>query len=88
VFEGSYSTYKTSNLQKNISAFQKSANSGRGATACIVHNLPSTMSSNDENSLLRELRNLASSVFITGLSENYYAAFWEGWQGFVDDMAK
>lgn len=46
------------------------------------------MTSADEGSLLKELRNLAGSLFITGLSVNYYASFWNGWDGFVDDMAK
>jgi hypothetical protein len=86
VFEGSYSTYKTSNLNKNISGFQKSSQLGRGATACIIHGFPSKVSS--ENSLIRELRGLAGSVFVTGLSVDYYASFWDGWQDFVDEMDK
>lgn len=46
------------------------------------------MSSKEEDSFVRELRGLAGRVFVTGLSVDYYASFWEGWQGFVDDMAK
>jgi hypothetical protein len=87
VFEGAYSTYKSSNLRKGISAFQASSKLGRSATACIIHDLPSTMSSKDEDSFVKELRGLAGSIFVTGLSIDYYASFWEGWQGFVDDMA-
>jgi hypothetical protein len=86
VFEGSYSTYKTSNLNKNISAFQRSSKLGREGTACIIHGLPSSTSS--DNAMVRELRGLASSVFVTRLSVDYYARFWDGWQGFVDDMDK
>lgn len=84
LFEGSYSTYKSANLQKNITAFQKSSKLGREATACIVHDVPSSISS----ALTRELRGMAGSVFVTGLAVSYYASFWEGWQEFVDEIEK
>jgi hypothetical protein len=86
VFEGSYYTYKTSNLNKNISVFQKLSKLGRDGTACIVHGVPSSVSS--ETAMVRELRGLAGSVFVTGLEVDYYASFWNGWQGFVDEMDK
>lgn len=86
VFEGSYSTYKKSKLLKSISIFQKSSKLGKGDTACIVHGLPKTMGVKDENSFAKELKNVAGSVFVTGLDVGYYAAFWDGWERFVDGL--
>lgn len=88
MFEGSYSTYQSSNLHENVTAFQASSRLDKNAMACIVHDLPSTLSSKDEDSFVRELRGLAGSLFVTGLSVDYYASFWEGWQGFMDIMVK
>jgi hypothetical protein len=86
VFEGTYSTYQIYGFHKTISAFSASAKCGRGAIACIVHDIPSTLTSKDEATLIGDLRSVAGSFFITGLATNYYASFWDGWAGFVLDM--
>ena len=84
VFEGAYSTYQMHGFHKTMTAFRDSSNAGRDALACIVHSLPSTL---DESALVKDLRSSCGSVFITGLSGDYYASFWEGWLGFAIDMA-
>ena len=38
------------------------------------------------NSLVRDVRALAGSAFMTGLSVDYYASFWQDWARFVDEM--
>jgi hypothetical protein len=86
VFEGSYATYKTCNSQQNILAFQKSSRLSRDATVCIVHAIPSSISNRDQDLFVKELRGLAGTLFVTGLSVDYYASFWGGLQGFVDDL--
>jgi hypothetical protein len=70
-----------------MTMFQDSSNAGRDALACIVHSLPSTLSDHDESSLVKDLRSSVGSIFITGLSDDYYASFWAGWLGFTDAMA-
>ena len=88
VFEGTYSTYQIYGFSKTISSFQSSSECERDALACIVHGLPANLSSNDMNNLVRDVRSLAGSVFMTGLSVDYYASFWQGWAGFVNEMDK
>jgi hypothetical protein len=86
VFEGTYSTYQIYGFSKTISSFQLSAKCERQALACIIHALPTTLSSNDMNSLVEDVRSLAGSIFMTGLSVDYYASFWQGWAEFVNEM--
>lgn len=87
VFEGTYSTYQIYGLPKTISAFQRSANCSREATACIIHSLPWTLSPSDQKALIMDLRAMAGGIFVTGLAVDYYASFWEHWAAFVDEMA-
>ncbi|KAH7395888.1 cell surface spherulin 4-like protein [Cadophora sp. MPI-SDFR-AT-0126] len=87
VFEGTYDTYQIYGFHKTISAFQSSSNSERSAMAAVVHNFPASLSSKKENSLVKDLRHVAGSIFLTGLSVDYYSSFWDGWAGFAGDMA-
>ncbi|KAL5327305.1 hypothetical protein ACEPPN_004999 [Leptodophora sp. 'Broadleaf-Isolate-01'] len=87
VFEGTYDTYQIYGFHKTISAFQSSSNSDRSALAAVVHNFPASLSSKKENSLVKDLRHVAGSIFLTGLSVDYYSSFWDGWAGFAGDMA-
>jgi hypothetical protein len=87
VFEGTFSTYQIYGFSKNISALQASSKCNRDKLACIMHAVPSTLSSNDMSSLVKELRTLAGSVFMTGLSIDYYASFSAGWAEFASEMA-
>ncbi|KAH8674809.1 cell surface spherulin 4 family protein [Tricladium varicosporioides] len=86
VFEGDYSTYKTREINKAISAFQTSSKCSREALACIIHSLPSAYSDTDKISLARDLRSVAGYIFITGLSVDYYSSFWVGWLGFIANV--
>ncbi|KAH7360230.1 Spherulation-specific family 4-domain-containing protein [Rhexocercosporidium sp. MPI-PUGE-AT-0058] len=86
VFEGTYDTYQIYGFHKTISAFQSSSNSDRSKMGAVVHNFPTSLSSK-ENSLVKDLRHVAGSIFLTGLSVDYYSSFWDGWAGFADDMA-
>jgi hypothetical protein len=52
-----------------------------------MHGVPSTLSSNDMTSLVNDLRTVAGSIFVTGLSVDYYASFSPGWADFVSEMA-
>jgi len=87
VFEGTYDTYQIYDFHKTISAFQSSSNNERSSMAAVVHNFPATLSSKKENSLVKDLRHVAGSIFLTGLTVDYYSSFWDGWAGFADDMA-
>lgn len=86
IFEGTYSTYQIYGFSKTISSFQSSAKCERDALAIIIHALPATLSSSDLNSLVRDVRSLAGSAFMTGLSVDYYASFWSGFAGFANEM--
>jgi hypothetical protein len=86
VFEGTYSTYHAYGFDKIISSFQSKAHCERDALACMIHGLPANISSNDLNGLVRDVRSIAGSAFMTGLSVDYYASFWSGWAGFVNEM--
>ncbi|KAL2074258.1 hypothetical protein VTL71DRAFT_8036 [Oculimacula yallundae] len=88
VFEGSYDTYQIYGFHKTIASFQKSSNSDRAKMAAVVHNYPASLSNKKENSLVKDLRKVAGSVFLTGLTADYYSSFWDGWAGFANDMAK
>jgi len=85
VFEGSYSTYQIHGFSKIIQSFRKSAKCEREALAVVIHGLPEDLSTKDQKSLIGEVRNSAGNVFVTGLLTDYYASFWQGWQGFVED---
>jgi hypothetical protein len=52
-----------------------------------MHGVPS-LSSNDMTSLVDDLRTVAGSIFVTGLSVDYYASFSSpGWADFTSEMA-
>jgi hypothetical protein len=88
VFEGTYSTYQIYDFRSQIAALQASSKCGRDKLACIVHGVPSTLSDNDVTALVNGLRTLSGSIFVTGLSVDYYASFSPGWAEFTDEMAK
>lgn len=86
VFEGTYSTFQIYGFSKRISSFHAAAQTARGAAAVIIHSLPPNLSDDDQFELVRKAKELAGSIFVTGLSVDYYASFWDGWEGFIDDM--
>lgn len=88
VFEGTYSTYQIYGFKDSLASFHSTAKTTRDALGVIIHNLPSTISTTDQERFLGDVRDVAGSIFVTGLSTNYYASFWEGWGAFVDEMDK
>jgi hypothetical protein len=84
-FEGTYSTYQIYGLQKNISSFQKEHQVKRDRVAVILHDVPD-LSEGDQGKLVKSLRNLGGSIFITGLQSDYYSNWWSGWSAWVADM--
>lgn len=86
LFEGTYSTYQNYGFDKIISSFRAANDIYREATAVVMHGLPPTLSSIDQESLVNQARRIVGSVFMTGLANDYYVSFWEGWAGFVEDM--
>ena len=85
-FEGTYSTYQIYGIKNSIKDFTKGNKLARESVAIVLHNLPGTMSTRDERSLVKELRGVSESLFITGLSVDYYSSWWSGWSGWVGDM--
>jgi hypothetical protein len=80
-------TYQIYGSSKNISTFQASSECSREKLACIMHGVPSTLSSNDMTSLVNDLRTVAGNIFVTGLFVDYYASFSPGWADFASEMA-
>jgi hypothetical protein len=88
VFEGAYSTYTMYNIGEQISRLEASSNCGRDRLACIVHGVPTTLSSNDMIAFMNGLRTMVGSLFLTRLSVDYYASFSPRWVEFVSEMAE
>jgi hypothetical protein len=88
VFEGTYFTYQIYGFKKSLASFHSTAKTDRDSLVVIIHGLNSTLSTGDQGKFLGEVRDVAGSVFVTGLATDYYASFWDGWAGFVDEMDK
>jgi hypothetical protein len=86
VFEGTYSTYQIYGSGKTIASFHNSAKCERDALAVVIHGMPSTLARQDQTNLITGVREVAGSLFVTGLKEDYYASFWDGWGDFVADL--
>jgi len=52
----------------------------------VIHGMPSTLARQDQTNLITGVREVAGSLFVTGLKEDYYASFWDGWGDFVADL--
>ncbi|KAH8656619.1 cell surface spherulin 4-like protein [Tricladium varicosporioides] len=87
VFEGTFQTYVDETMQKNITTYQKRWGVKREKLGCIVHSLPTNTTEKQERDIVTELKGVAANVFLTGLAEQYYERFWDGWNGFVNVMA-
>ncbi|EKD12448.1 uncharacterized protein L3040_001061 [Drepanopeziza brunnea f. sp. 'multigermtubi'] len=86
VFEETYESYQTRGIDQAITAFQALSKSDRTNMAVVMHSLPATISAKEQATLVKGLRQVAGSIFLTGLSVDYYSSFWDGWGGFVDDV--
>ncbi|KAE9372917.1 hypothetical protein N431DRAFT_545347 [Stipitochalara longipes BDJ] len=87
VFEGAYSTYQLSSIGEQISTLAVSSKCGRDRLACIVHAIPASLSSIEIIAFMNGLRMVVGSLFLTGLSVNYYASFSPRWVEFADELA-
>jgi hypothetical protein len=76
------------NIGEQISRLEASSNCGRDRLACIVHGVPTTLSSNDMIAFMNGLRTMVGSLFLTRLSVDYYASFSPRWVEFVSEMAE
>ncbi|KAH0537523.1 hypothetical protein FGG08_005698 [Glutinoglossum americanum] len=79
VFEETYQTYRSKALQDRLSSVPYA----RSRCCYIVHSVPS----NEVRQLVTQLRHRAGYLFLTGLSENYYASFGPTWSDFVAAMS-
>jgi len=87
VFEGAYSTYNTYSIGEQISKLEEASKCSRDRLACIVHAIPEVLSSNDVTAFMNELRAMVGTLFLTGLSADYYSSFSPRWVEFAEGMA-
>lgn len=85
VFEETYDTFKKrvkANVLRNI------PDGDRGQLCCVIHSVPNSVTDTSLRDLVKDARKVADEVFVTHLSEDYYAGFGTGWKEFVELMAK
>ncbi|KAF2401639.1 cell surface spherulin 4-like protein [Trichodelitschia bisporula] len=81
VFEEQYQTYINRQAAKSLAALPD-----REMLVCLMHSIPSSMEMPQLKTLVAELRELAGSLFLTDLSENYYNRFSPRFKDFIDAM--
>lgn len=84
VFEETYNTFQE-RVKANV--LRDIPNSDRGQLCCVIHSVPNNVTDTNLRDLVKDARNVADEVFVTHLSEDYYAGFGEGWKDFVELMA-
>jgi Spherulation-specific family 4 len=86
IFEDTYHTFET---RVSNAIFSASALSmvDRSKLACVIHSIPEDLEGQDWRNLGQQARKIAGDVFMTELSEHYYANFAPKWGEFVDAMA-
>jgi hypothetical protein len=82
VFEERYDTYVNMQTAKQLSALPD-----RNVLACLMHSIPEDFSEEQLRGLVRELKGLAGSIFITDLQSEYYQHFSPRFEKFVRAMA-
>lgn len=85
VFEETYDTFKE-RVKANV--LRDIPDSDRGQLCCVIHSVPTNVTDSSLRDLVKDARKVADEVFVTHLSEDYYAGFGEGWKEFVELMAK
>jgi len=81
VFEEQYQTYINRQAAKALAALPD-----RDVLCCLMHSIPVEMQMAQLRALVNELRELAGSLFLTDLSENYYQRFSPRFQEYIDAM--
>ncbi|KAI9927822.1 hypothetical protein ASPWEDRAFT_41943 [Aspergillus wentii DTO 134E9] len=85
VFEATYNTFQE---RQGVKLFKQIPDSNRGELCAVIHSVPSNIQGSKLKSLVKQTRKAADEVFITHLSDDYYASFGGGWVDFVKLMAK
>jgi hypothetical protein len=81
VFEEQYQTYFNRQAAKALAALPD-----RDVLCALMHSIPPDMPNPQLKALVRELRELSGSLFLTDLSENYYQRFSPRFQEYMDAM--
>jgi Spherulation-specific family 4 len=86
IFEDTYHTFET---RVSNAVFSATALSivDRSKLACVIHSIPEDLRGEDWHRLGQQARKIAGDVFMTDLSEHYYANFAPKWVEFVGAMA-
>jgi len=72
-------TYVTRQLTKSFARL-----SNRDALVCLMHSIPADMPIDQLKPLVRELRALVGTLFLTDISVDYYHSFSSRFAAFVD----
>lgn len=85
ICEAAYSTFRTREV---VHALSRLVND-RSKLSAVVHSLPESIANNttEFNQAVCSLREVAGKVYLTDLDVNYYAAFGDSWDEFVQAMA-
>jgi Spherulation-specific family 4 len=86
IFEDTYHTFETRISNAVFSATALSM-VDRSKLACVIHSIPEDLRGEDWRNLGQQARKIAGDVFMTDLSEHYYANFAPKWVQFVGAMA-
>ena len=84
IFEATYDTFQEHNT---VAMFDSVPNGYRSKLCCIIHSVPATVTGRKFRRLVKDARKVADEVFVTHLSEDYYASFDSRWGEFVKLMA-
>ncbi|KAK2781198.1 hypothetical protein FQN53_000742 [Emmonsiellopsis sp. PD_33] len=83
LFESTYDTFE----ERKDEVFQNFTGHDRAQVCCVIHSVPEDVTGEKLESLVKDARTLANEVFVTHLSEDYYADFGTQWAEFVNLMA-
>lgn len=84
VFEATYSTFQERHGAK---LFNSIPDSNRTQLCAVIHSVPDSVEGSELRGLIKRVRKVASEIFITHLSKDYYASFGGKWDEFVDFMS-
>jgi hypothetical protein len=85
VFEATYDTFQE---RHGANLFTAIPESNRSQLCAVIHSVPETVEGSALRGLVKQVRKVADEIFITHLSNDYYASFGGQWPEFVDLMAK
>lgn len=86
IFEDSYHTFR-GRVASSVLSTKGLSSVDRNKLACVVHSIPSDLGAEEWCDLGQVARQIAGDLFMTDLSEHYYASFSPKWIDFVASMA-